>query len=348
MARAESEVLTIESAGKQQLLLSVVDFLDWMKSRDILVGPGWSTTPGFLVSYALGLSDLDPMFYGLLSERCLGPNGTRGFEIWLSADASRFTEIIEYLGEVFGVGNVNLDPERCYSGLQCYLVTLAGEVTFRITADPALYDLQTSFEAAAVHNANCSSSTLGNIPFDDTTTWNYIAGNESANIFTGEEDRQLAENTARFHPDTLVELAAIKALCVCRRPDLIEAMLKRKNLPESNKPANNSFSNNFAETHGIPVFQEDLFIALHQYAEYDLLTAAQMYRGLCKKKGEVTNAIRNDFLEREQNLVRPITETEAVFDYIQKNAVYLGMKSHHLAWALVKYRQAFWKTRELR
>jgi len=154
MASSESELQIIESAGKLQLLLSVVNFLDWMKSRGILVGPGWSTTPGFLVSYALGLSDLDPMFYGLLSERCLGPNRTRDFDIWLSADASRFPEIMVYLHEIFGFGNVEFEPHWYGDDLKCCTVKNSDEAVYHIIGDNALSGLPSE-----------------SIPLDDTAAW---------------------------------------------------------------------------------------------------------------------------------------------------------------------------------
>ena len=53
--------------------LIVADFINWAKRNDIPVGPGRGSGAGSLVAWSLGITDLDPLRYGLLFERFLNP-----------------------------------------------------------------------------------------------------------------------------------------------------------------------------------------------------------------------------------------------------------------------------------
>src|SRR6266852_5389543 len=68
--RLETEVRTIIQMGFAGYFLIVADFINWAKSNGVPVGPGRGSGAGSLVAYSLGITDLDPLRYDLLFERC--------------------------------------------------------------------------------------------------------------------------------------------------------------------------------------------------------------------------------------------------------------------------------------
>jgi DNA polymerase-3 subunit alpha len=72
-ARLDLELATIAKMGFSGYFLIVADFINWAKANGIPVGPGRGSGAGSLVAYSLGITDLDPLRYGLLFERFLNP-----------------------------------------------------------------------------------------------------------------------------------------------------------------------------------------------------------------------------------------------------------------------------------
>ena len=77
--RLEHELKIIKEMGFISYFLIVWDFIHYAKSQGIPVGPGRGSAAGSLISYLLGITDLDPLKYGLLFERFLNPSSRRFF-----------------------------------------------------------------------------------------------------------------------------------------------------------------------------------------------------------------------------------------------------------------------------
>ncbi len=71
--RIEYEMSVIEKTGFADYFLIVQDLINWAKDHGIAVGPGRGSAAGSIVSYILGITDIDPLTYGLLFERFLNP-----------------------------------------------------------------------------------------------------------------------------------------------------------------------------------------------------------------------------------------------------------------------------------
>ncbi|MDO5491615.1 MAG: DNA polymerase III subunit alpha, partial [Bacillota bacterium] len=71
--RLDTELTTIENMGYVEYFLIVWDFINYARSRGIVVGPGRGSAAGSIVSYTLRITDIDPMKYGLIFERFLNP-----------------------------------------------------------------------------------------------------------------------------------------------------------------------------------------------------------------------------------------------------------------------------------
>jgi DNA polymerase III subunit alpha len=86
--------------------LIVADFIQWAKAQGIPVGPGRGSGAGSLVSYALTITDLDPMRFGLLFERFLNPERISMPDFDVDFCQERRDEVIRYVQERYGRGQV--------------------------------------------------------------------------------------------------------------------------------------------------------------------------------------------------------------------------------------------------
>ena len=105
-ARLDHELSVITSMGFPGYFLIVADFIAWAKSRDIPVGPGRGSGAGSIVAWALTITDLDPLRYGLFFERFLNPERVSMPDFDIDFCQARRDEVIEYVRETYGRENV--------------------------------------------------------------------------------------------------------------------------------------------------------------------------------------------------------------------------------------------------
>ncbi|EGY80230.1 DNA polymerase III subunit alpha [Peptoniphilus indolicus] len=104
--RFEYEFNTIITMGYTDYFLIVWDFIRYAKSVDIQVGPGRGSAAGSIVSYALGIIDIDPLKFNLLFERFLNPERVSMPDIDIDFCYERREEVIEYVIRKYGAENV--------------------------------------------------------------------------------------------------------------------------------------------------------------------------------------------------------------------------------------------------
>ncbi len=104
--RTEYELSIILKKGYETYILIVADFVNWAKSRGITVGPGRGSNAGSIVSYAIGISDVDPLFFKLPFERFMNPMRPSPPDIDLDFADDRRDEVIEYVTQTYGVDKV--------------------------------------------------------------------------------------------------------------------------------------------------------------------------------------------------------------------------------------------------
>ena len=103
--RLEFELDTIRKMGFPDYFLIVWDFVLYSKKNGILVGPGRGSSAGALVSYCLGIVDIDPIEYNLLFERFLNPERITMPDIDLDFPDNKRDEVIRYVKEKYGKFN---------------------------------------------------------------------------------------------------------------------------------------------------------------------------------------------------------------------------------------------------
>ncbi|WP_432588708.1 DNA polymerase III subunit alpha [Streptomyces sp. HD1123-B1] len=102
----EYEMDVIIQMGFPGYFLVVADFIMWAKNNGIAVGPGRGSAAGSIVSYAMGITDLDPIEHGLIFERFLNPERVSMPDVDIDFDERRRGEVIRYVTEKYGADKV--------------------------------------------------------------------------------------------------------------------------------------------------------------------------------------------------------------------------------------------------
>ncbi|MBM3776255.1 MAG: DNA polymerase III subunit alpha, partial [Acidobacteria bacterium] len=100
--RLDGEIRMIQQMSFSGYFLIVWDFIRFARSRGIPVGPGRGSAVGSLVGYAMRITDIDPLEYGLLFERFLNPERVSRPDIDIDFCMNRRGEVIQYVTQKYG------------------------------------------------------------------------------------------------------------------------------------------------------------------------------------------------------------------------------------------------------
>ena len=104
--RLEYELTVIEQMGFSGYFLIVADFIQWAKQQGIPVGPGRGSGAGSVAAWALAITDLDPLRFGLLFERFLNPERVSMPDFDIDFCQDRRDEVIDYVRREYGADRV--------------------------------------------------------------------------------------------------------------------------------------------------------------------------------------------------------------------------------------------------
>ncbi len=102
VTRLKYELSVIKNMGFVDYFLIVYDYVKFAKKNGIVVGPGRGSAAGSLVSYVLGITNIDPLKYDLLFERFLNPERITMPDIDLDFEFTRREEVIDYVRNRYG------------------------------------------------------------------------------------------------------------------------------------------------------------------------------------------------------------------------------------------------------
>ena len=102
LRRLDYELRVLEKTGFVSYLLIVWDFIHFAKGKGIPVGPGRGSAAGSMVAYVLGITDIDPLQYGLIFERFLNPDRVSPPDIDVDFCEARRGEVLEYVRQKYG------------------------------------------------------------------------------------------------------------------------------------------------------------------------------------------------------------------------------------------------------
>ena len=104
--QAEYELNVIIGMGFPGYFLIVADYINWCRNNDILTGPGRGSGAGSIVAWALGITHVNPLKYGLLFERFLNPDRISMPDFDVDFEPTGIEHVLDYVGERYGRDSV--------------------------------------------------------------------------------------------------------------------------------------------------------------------------------------------------------------------------------------------------
>ncbi len=104
--QAEFELDVIIRMGFPGYFLIVADYIEWCRKNDILVGPGRGSGAGSIVAWSLGITNVNPLKYGLLFERFLNPDRISMPDFDVDFEPVGIEPVLNYIGEKYGRDSV--------------------------------------------------------------------------------------------------------------------------------------------------------------------------------------------------------------------------------------------------
>jgi DNA polymerase III subunit alpha len=155
LRRAEYELGVIIRMGFPDYFLIVADFINWAKDHGIRVGPGRGSGAGSLVAFALKITNLDPIGYGLLFERFLNPDRVSMPDFDVDFSDSRRNEVINYVRDKYGDDKVamiatygTMSSRACFKDVARVLELPFAEADKLSKLVPVVFGRALSLEAA--------------------------------------------------------------------------------------------------------------------------------------------------------------------------------------------------------
>lgn len=106
LERTTYELDVMDRMGYNGYFLIVQDFINWGKNQGIIFGPGRGSAAGSIVSYAIRITELDPLKYDLLFERFLNPDRISMPDVDIDIQDTRRNEVIQYCTDKYGAEKV--------------------------------------------------------------------------------------------------------------------------------------------------------------------------------------------------------------------------------------------------
>ncbi len=130
--RIEYELASISKNGFDGYFLIIKEMIDWSRAHGGIVGPGRGSAVGSVVNYCLGITDIDPLKYGLLFERFLNPERIQLPDIDTDFDTFGFESIHAHLEDRYGKDKVSY--VSCFNPLRAFTAFELSAKTYGVRA----------------------------------------------------------------------------------------------------------------------------------------------------------------------------------------------------------------------
>ncbi|MBN2363783.1 DNA polymerase III subunit alpha [candidate division WOR-3 bacterium] len=181
------------------------------------------------------------------------------------------------------------------------------------------------------------------LPLDDKRTFQLLSSGETKGIFQL-ESRGMKNLCVQLKPKSLQEIIAIISLYRPGPMDHIDKFIARKNKKEKSDYLHESLKDILEETYGIPIYQEQVMQITSAVAGYNLGKADILRRAMGKKKREVMESEKENFLKGAQERSINAKTAQGIWEMIEPFAGYGFNKSHGAGYAFLAYYTAYMKT----
>ena len=368
--RLDCEIALIVQRGWTDYFLIFQDLVGYAFRNDICIGPGRGSVSGSLLAYVLGITDVDPLKFGLIFERFLNAELSTVPDIDLDVDPERREELFDYLGErhagscvsrviSFG-GDQSLgaihktasvillakDQMHRLPMVETQNGVMLVQIDERTCADVGLMKIDllglktlTSLgKAVGRIREQHANFELSQIPLDDPKTLDMFAQGDTADLFLFKSDK-MRGYLKNLQPNSFEDLIHLYAVYT-QTPERVSDFINRKNGMLQDEISKFVWDDVLKETGGLFVYQEQLMTIAHLTAGYTYTQADCLRRTLNKDD----TSMRDDFLKgcAKNNIER--MAAEKCYNMLKDNTKWLFNKSHAVAYVLIAYRLVYLRT----
>lgn len=355
--RLKQELEFIDSTGNNDYFLLIKYIVDILRNEHgIIIGPGRGASTSSLVNYCLGITEVDPLQFGLLYERFLWTRENSFPQIDLDIEDSRRKEAISILQERFGNENVAL-----LSYYESLSNTRAWNIVSKAYNIPnktrqKIMSIKSRFSCQNICNLkilNVIKETLEQIvsrhqveidikqiPLNDDKTLNVFISGDTSDIFMFQSDN-LRKLLKDFKPSSFTDLVLINAMYRPGLMDKIPQLLARKQGEEKVTYEIQELEPILKESYGILSYQEQLI----RIAQCMGLIAedVQKFRDLVQFRNITHEDVRDRFIEGGINLGHSKEAMMNLFTRLYEDGNLTFNKSHSVSYTLIAWRCAWLK-----
>ncbi len=367
--RLEAELEVIVNHGYGSYFLIVADYVQWAKDNGIAVGPGRGSGPCSLVGYALGITAVDPIRYGLPFERFVNPERNSVPDFDLDFCDARRSEVTRYIQRKYGAGRVahissvdntplasrliicdrpltqvvplqsSVETDLPTASITLSKLSDVGLVQFNVINQPALTLIQKVCNQLAHSGATVD---INNISLNDAGAYKLLSDGEPCRI--SELDGEEYQSALRaVQPERFEELAAVIVMRYPRAHGAIDHYVKQKQnnrLADSKQPMVRRITH---ETYGLILYQEQVMQIAHEAAGYSWAQSDTFRRKLTNGDPETVQVLKTRFIFDANTAGLTKTAAEEIFEQLLFACQQCFNKSHAVAYALIAYQIAWLK-----
>ena len=322
-----------------------------------------------MVGYSLGITNTDPIKYGLPFERFLNPDRTTVPDYDLDFCDERRDEVVTYIQSKYGadrVAQISSDQNKPLlsrlviadrplaelaslytdpdSGFPTIDITLrhiadAGLVQFNAINQIALTLIQRAVQDLAKTGTIIDIDKIG---LDDERTFHLLSAGELSNIPIL-DDEHYKTTLIAVRPDNFKDLCAVIALCQPRLRGSIPMYVERKRSHPSTHCFHSALKSITQETYGLILYQEQVMHIAHKIAGFSMAQGDLFRRSLRKTDHKAVGVYKNKFIQGALNFGMSRSEASGMFEYVATSGQNSFNKSHAVAYAMLAYQTAWLK-----
>ena len=342
--RIEHEVKRICDLRFESYFLFIADLLhETFENMNIYHGPGRSSVAGSVVAYCLGITDVDPLKFGLLFERFINPIGVSKVQIDIDVEYDERLRIVDYLKQNYGDDQLAHLIDLDLLAQKSAIIQVGKSLTFDIIGLCILTVMKECLKKIEHKYGIDDMKSIINPPKDDEKTFRLFQEGNTKGVFLFESD-SMRKNLKRLQPSTFEELVALNAICCPKQMDLMKKYIKRKHNLEAITYYHPMMEKYLKETYGVIIYQEQLMLLSQEIANFTPEESDLLARAICHHKRTQPETAWNEKFIRG-GMENGYTEEflEKIWRDWMRCGNYLFNKSHAVCYTWLAYKMAYLK-----
>ena len=346
--RIEHEVKQICDLRFESYFLFIADLLhETFENMNIDHGPGRSSVAGSVVAYCLGITDVDPLKYGLLFERFINPIGVSKVQIDIDVEYDERLRIVDYLKQNYGDDQITQLIDLECLAQKSAIIQVGKSLTFDIIGLRILSIIKECLKNIEHKYGSEITKSAMNPPKDDPQTFRLFQEAHTFGVFNFESD-EMRRYLKILQPSTFEELIALNTMYRPRIIDCIDGYTKRKHGLEAITYDHPMMEKYLKETYGVIIYQEQIMLLSQEIAHFTPAESDVLARGVCCRRmtsAEVT--LKEKFINGGVENGFDKDTLEIIWSDWMKNGCYLSNKSHAVCYTWFAYKIAYLKAHYL-